>query len=167
MIVLAFCDCISPRGATASIASSFRVSSDCVSETARRAATGGLCARRPVGHPPSPRSLLSPSGSAAGGRTIPAPVSPSLQPLRRLLALPSGEVGPRECRPLARLASARAVLGYMLVILMSLVGSASAVDMAGSSREASTGSTFIFGAVPRRAPDAGLFAGSRCVRRVT
>ena len=38
------------------------------------------------------------------------PVSPSLQPLRRLRSLPSGEVGPRDSRPLARLASARAVL---------------------------------------------------------
>ena len=65
----------------------------------------------------NPASRRSTSAAAAGGRTIPAPVSPSLQPLHRLRSLPSGEVGPRESRPLARLASARAVR-----VLVSVVG---------------------------------------------
>ena len=56
-------------------------------------------------------SRRSTSAAASGGRTIPLPVSPSLQPFRRLRSLPSGEVGPRDSRPLALLASARAVLG--------------------------------------------------------
>ena len=60
----------------------------------------------------NPASRRPTSASAAsGGRTIPLPVSPSLQPLRRLRSLPSGEVGPCDSLPLARLASARAVLG--------------------------------------------------------
>ena len=59
-------------------------------------------------------SRRSTSAAASGGRTMPLPVSPSLQPLRRLRSLPSGVTGPRDSRPLARLASARAVLGLAL-----------------------------------------------------
>ena len=66
---------------------------------------------------------------------MPLPVRPSLQPLRRLRSLPSGVTGPRERRPLARLASARAVLvfGPVLVFVIMSVGSASAAVIGGSS----------------------------------
>ena len=50
---------------------------------------------------------------------MPLPVRPSLQPLRRLRSLPSGVTGPRDSRPLARLASARAGLVVVLVVEMA------------------------------------------------
>ncbi len=79
------------------------------------------------------------SSAASGGRTIPAPVSPSLQLFCRLLDLPSGETGPCDNRPLALLASLRIVLGQMVVFNMASAGSASAADIGGSSPRCNRG----------------------------
>ena len=75
------------------------------------------------------------SAAASGGRTIPLPVSPSLQPFCRLRSLPSCVVGPFDRRPLDLLASARAVLGPASVLVMASIGSASAAIIGGASSE--------------------------------
>src|SRR3974377_2478731 len=99
----------------------------------------------------NPASRRSTSASASGGRTIPAPVSPSLQPFRRLRALPSGETGPFDRRPLILLASPLAVLGPVLVVVVTAsIGSASTAIIGGSLARFGSGGDFPLGLSPPR-----------------